>query len=312
MKLASGSRSLDKRQERRIRHLQHRSSEPSTCPQWPWLRRPIQALSQNSQSGRFNKASRAPEGAEWREKEAQGQHLEDKQRSGPRANKWWNGKETRHTEQKLDATTNTRLERSSNPGVCEAGVLTNKDHLTEEEKSVLELLPMTKLQVSVATYVVVSLEVLGKVQLVLTHSRGGPTAALEGVEEPADAAVLARVLLPSDLAMNLDHGVLDVGDVLLLWDTSPALAQVRTRDVRSEDGTLASAVDVVRGVADGANARDVGARRAGADDGVVEVFPEARLVLECDLAGRHVGQPRDGVADGGAQTGVCEPPSLHD
>ena len=55
---------------------------------------------------------------------------------GAGANKWWNGRETRHTEQKLDATTNTGLERSSNPGVCEAGVLTNKDHLTEEKKRV--------------------------------------------------------------------------------------------------------------------------------------------------------------------------------
>jgi hypothetical protein len=62
-----------------------------------------------------------------------------------------------------------------------------------------------------------------------------------------------------------------------------AQAEVGGR-VRGGRDTGASRVEVVGGVADGADSGDIGGGGAAAEDGLVGVLPEPGLELECDFA----------------------------
>lgn len=147
------------------------------------------------------------------------------------------------------------------------------------------------------TYIVIRLEVLRDIQLMLPDRRARPAAALELVEHPAAAVVVAGVLVVGDLAVDLGHGVDDVLDVLGLGDRHPARAPVARR-VRGQQRRRPRAVEAVRRVADRPDPRRVGRRRAPPEDRVLEVLPEPRLVLQRDLARRLERQVGDRVGDG--------------
>lgn len=150
-------------------------------------------------------------------------------------------------------------------------------------------------------YIVIRLEVLGDIQLVLANRRARPAAALELIEHPAAAVVVAGVLVVGDLAVDLGHGVDDVLDVLLLGDGDPARAPVARR-VRGEDGGGPRAVEAVRRVADRPDPGRVGRGRAAPEDRVLVVLPEPRLVLQRYLARRLERQVADRVGDAGGES----------
>lgn len=108
---------------------------------------------------------------------------------------------------------------------------------------------------------------------------------------PADAVVGPGVLLFGDFTVDLDHGALDESDVLLLCQGAEG-ASGGTRLVGGEEDARAGGVDLVARVADVADAGDVD-RAAAADDGVLEVFPEAGLVVEGNFAGWRVVEAVD-------------------
>jgi len=65
-----------------------------------------------------------------------------------------------------------------------------------------------------STDVVLSLEVSWNVQLVHANGRRCPAGTLERVEDPAFPVIFAGVLLPRHRAMNLNHGVQHVLNML--------------------------------------------------------------------------------------------------
>jgi hypothetical protein len=104
--------------------------------------------------------------------------------------------------------------------------------------------------------VLLSVEVSRQIHLLLAHSRRRPSTSLELIVLPANAVVGAGVLLLGDLAVGLDHGALDVGDVLLLGQSAEG-ACWGAGLVGSEEDTRAGRVELVARVADVADAGDV-------------------------------------------------------
>ena len=134
-------------------------------------------------------------------------------------------------------------------------------------------------------------EVSREVHLLLANSGRRPRTGLELVVLPANAVVGSGVLFFRDLAVDLDHGALDVSDVLLLCQSTEGTRR-NARLVRRQKYAGASGVNLVARIADISDAGDVDGA-AAADDGVLEVFPEASLVMESDFTGRRVVEAVD-------------------
>ena len=109
-----------------------------------------------------------------------------------------------------------------------------------------------------------------------------PACALERIKGPASSIVLARILLPRHLSMDLNHRVQNILDVLRLREGNKPDAKVGAR-VAGQHDARARAVKIVARVAYFADAGDVGRGGAAAEDGQVEVFPETGPELERDL-----------------------------
>lgn len=140
-----------------------------------------------------------------------------------------------------------------------------------------------------------SMEVSRKVKILLAYRRRRPSTSLEFVILPADPVVSASPLVLRHRAVDFDHGALGKSDVLLFCQRTER-AGVDAGDVRCEDDARTCGVDAVCWVADAADAWDVGAT-AAADDGVLEMFPEASLVVEGDFAGLLVVEPVDSAGE---------------
>lgn len=176
-----------------------------------------------------------------------------------------------HVEQQLRGAPDGALEGRPDPGVREGGVLADEDG------------------------VLLGAVVGGQVQLLLADERARPRARLEAVVLPAVPVVVARPLLRRGVAVDLDHGALRVCHVLGLAHAAER-ARERAGFVGREQDAGPRAVDGVGRVAHAADAGDVGAA-AAADDGRGEVLPEARLVVQGDLAGLLVVEGLDGARE---------------
>lgn len=121
------------------------------------------------------------------------------------------------------------------------------------------------------------LMVLWHVPLVLACVRRRPRSGLVRVEPPTNSVIFASVLLGSNLSVNLVHGLDDHADVISFGHG----LQRRTGRSRitGEQGTRAGTVDVVGGVANGSDTRQV-SRATTTEDGLLDVLPESSLVEE--------------------------------
>ena len=132
------------------------------------------------------------------------------------------------------------------------------------------------------TYIILGPEISGDIQFVHPDRRRRPACALERIKGPASSIILARILLPRHLSVDLNHRVQHIPDVLRLRQGGEPDAKVGAR-VAGQHDARTRAVEVVARVADFADAGDVGRGGAAAEDGQVEVFPETGLELERDL-----------------------------
>lgn len=97
------------------------------------------------------------------------------------------------------------------------------------------------------------------------------------VKTPADSVVFASVLLRSDFSVDLVHGLNNHSDVVSFRHGREGWSD--GGGVTSKHGSGAGTVDVVSGVADRSDTRQVG-RSATTEDGLVNVLPESSLVKE--------------------------------
>lgn len=157
------------------------------------------------------------------------------------------------------------------------------------------------------TYMAMRLEELGQVRLVGPDRWRRPASSLKLIQAPAMAAILARVLFARNLAVDFNHCIDDILDVLLLRDGHPVDTEWVARYVRSQQSRGASAVEIERWVAYRTNSWNVCAGGARAVDRFLKMLPKARLVLQSNLTGRPVRDCFDSIPQGGGEGwGSCQ------
>ena len=98
-----------------------------------------------------------------------------------------------------------------------------------------------------------------------------------GVETPTDPVVLASVLLGGDFSVDLVHGFDNHADVVGFRQGREGRSD--RGGVTGKQSARTGTVDVVSGVANGSNSRQV-CGAATSEDGLLNVFPESGLVKE--------------------------------
>ncbi len=88
--------------------------------------------------------------------------------------------------------------------------------------------PLTTIICSGFTYVVLSFEVSWDIQLVHANRWWCPAGTLERIEDPASPIILARVLFPCYVSMDLNHCVQNVLNMLFFAKWSKPKTEVRT------------------------------------------------------------------------------------
>ena len=144
-------------------------------------------------------------------------------------------------------------------------------------------------------------EELGQIRLVGPDRGRRPATSFKLIQAPAMAAILARVLIARGLAVDFNHCIDDILDVLLLRDRHPVDTEGVARYVRSQQSRGTSAVEIERWVAYRANSWNVCAGGARAVDGVLKMLPKARLVLQGNLTSRPVRNCFDSIPQSGGE-----------
>ena len=123
------------------------------------------------------------------------------------------------------------------------------------------------------------------------HANGWrcPAGALERIEDPASPVIFARVLVPRNFSMDLNHRVQNVLDMLFFRQRSKSKTKIRACVARQHD-TWARGVEIVARVADFPNAWNVGRCGTAAKDRHLKVLPETCLELERDLRLMRTGR----------------------
>lgn len=142
------------------------------------------------------------------------------------------------------------------------------------------------------SHVVFGLEVSWNVQLVHADGRRCPASSLERIEEPASPVISAGILLSRGRAMDLNHCVQYVLDMLFVRQGRKPKSEVPIGVARQHDSSTGG-IQLIAGIADAPNPWDISGRGTTAKNWLLVVFPETSLKLECNLQLMRTGQYRE-------------------